>query len=874
MTSTERLRVAIADRYILKGELGAGGMATVYLAEDVRHHRPVALKVLRPELAAVIGAERFLKEIETTANLQHPHILPLFDSGEVDGSVFYVMPFIEGETLRDRIARDKQLPVEDALRIAKEVASALDYAHRRGVIHRDIKPENILLHDGTALVADFGIALAASKTGNTRMTETGMSLGTPHYMSPEQAMGEREITARADVYALGCVLYEMLTGEPPFNGPTAQAIVARVLTDAPRSARGTRATVPMHVDAAISTALSKLPADRFGTAAEFAAALSTPSYGSTMIASTPAPSAKRSLLPWAAAGIASVAAIAAISVAVTRGPSTDSRAVTRSSIFLPPGDHILGSFALSRDGHVLVVEASNAGSARLMTRRMDAESWTAIPGAEDARFPALSPDGRRLTFSSGSNQHVLPIEGGTRQTIGAGFFSSDWLPDGRIIITQRYNSGLALVEREGETPRPLTTPDSATGVLGHWHPQLLADNRHVLYTSYRTPVSSSAVEVFDIKSGETKVLVKGASYGRVLPTGDLIFLRGRTIFAVAFDSRTLEPKGQPVPILDGLAVYDTEARPYLAYSMDGTLVYGLEARWEAQSALEWFDRSGRRTPVVGEITGSGAVAPALSPDGRLVAYVERGADDWDVWVLDLARRTRTRLTTGGGADLGVTWTPDSKEVVWSAERPAFHLYARVADASLPARAIVAEETDRWYPTFTPNAETIVYNESSGSRDQLRRRTLATGTDEPILEPGANFPMLSPDASWLAYTSDQSGRNEVYLVPYPALTGRRSQVSTQGGLDPLFAKGGRELLYRSGRSVMSVPFDPATGTLGTPVELFKQTVVVPFSPSRGYTVTADGLRFMIATRPDGSEPRELIVVSNWFREVREKLNAAR
>src|SRR5438552_16949115 len=227
----DRLTSALADRYTIERELGAGGMATVYLAQDLKHHRRVAIKVLRPELAAVIGAERFLSEVRTTANLQHPHILPLFDSGEADAFLFYVMPFVEGESLRERLVREKQLPIADALRITAEVASALDYAHRHGVIHRDIKPENVMLHDGQALVADFGIALAASKAGGARMTETGMSLGTPHYMSPEQAMGEREITARSDVYALGAVLYEMLTAEPPFTGATAQAVVARVVTE-------------------------------------------------------------------------------------------------------------------------------------------------------------------------------------------------------------------------------------------------------------------------------------------------------------------------------------------------------------------------------------------------------------------------------------------------------------------------------------------------------------------------------------------------------------------------------------------------------------------------------------------------------------------
>ncbi len=278
----KELARSLADRYRIERELGEGGMATVYLAHDLKHDRKVAIKVLRPELAAVIGAERFLAEIRTTANLHHPHILPLFDSGVVSlpgvpgdptGRPYYVMPFIEGETLRDRLSREKQLPITDAIRIAAEVASALDYAHRQGIIHRDIKPANILLHEGNALVADFGIALAASRAGGTRMTETGMSVGTPEYMSPEQAMGEREITARSDVYALGAVTYEMLTGEPPFSGPTAQAIVARILTERPRSIVARRETVSPGMEAAVFTALQKLAADRFGSTTEFSAAL-------------------------------------------------------------------------------------------------------------------------------------------------------------------------------------------------------------------------------------------------------------------------------------------------------------------------------------------------------------------------------------------------------------------------------------------------------------------------------------------------------------------------------------------------------------------------------------------------------------------------
>ncbi|MFL5522358.1 MAG: serine/threonine-protein kinase, partial [Gemmatimonadales bacterium] len=296
------MAAALTDRYLIERELGQGGMATVYLAHDVRHDRRVAIKVLRPELAAVIGAERFLAEIKVTANLQHPHILPLFDSGECEGMLFYVMPVVEGESLRDRLAREKQLPIPEAVRIASEVADALDYAHRKGIVHRDIKPENVLLHDGVALVADFGIALAATKAGATRMTATGLSLGTPAYMSPEQAMGDRDVDARSDVYSLATTLYEMLVGDPPYSGSTAQAIVAKVLTEKPVPVKVHRETVPTNVAAAIQKALHKLPADRFHSAADFARALTTPGWHSGESLSTVAMSSvggvRRGRNPW------------------------------------------------------------------------------------------------------------------------------------------------------------------------------------------------------------------------------------------------------------------------------------------------------------------------------------------------------------------------------------------------------------------------------------------------------------------------------------------------------------------------------------------------------------------------------------------------
>src|SRR5256712_13300458 len=297
----ERLGAALAEHYAIERQIGAGGMATVYLARDLKHDRAVALKVLRPELAAVLGIERFLSEIRVTAHLQHPHILPLFDSGQAGGLIYYVMPHVEGESLRQRLEREKQLPIYEALRLAAGVASALDYAHRHGVIHRDIKPENILFQDGQAVVADFGIALALSAAGGSRLTETGLSLGTPQYMSPEQATGDRLIDARSDIYSLGAVLYEMLAGEPPHTGPTVQSVLARVVTDRPRPLRQLRESVPPHVEAAVVKALAKVRADRFQTAAQFAEALARPGAAS-------APRrvdrlAARDVAPWAIAGL-------------------------------------------------------------------------------------------------------------------------------------------------------------------------------------------------------------------------------------------------------------------------------------------------------------------------------------------------------------------------------------------------------------------------------------------------------------------------------------------------------------------------------------------------------------------------------------------
>ncbi len=352
----DRLKAALSDRYTIERELGSGGMATVYLAEDLKHRRNVAIKVLRPELAAAIGTERFLREREITAGLAHPHILPLLDSGEADGFLFYVMPYVEGESLRDRLQREGQLPLVDALKIAGEVADALGSAHRHNIIHRDIKPENILLEEGHAVVSDFGVARAMTAERRSRITETGITLGTPAYLSPEQAAGERESDGRSDIYALGCVLYEMLAGQPPFTGPTAESIAHQHLTAEPPSVRVIRPAVPDDVVNTVGKALAKAPADRFQTAEELVEALvpqrtslPTPSGGVTPTG-TPPPAARgvpRLALMIGAAAVAVLVSTVATLLLRDRGPQLDERRVV-----VIPFDNLTGDTALDTHGAV------------------------------------------------------------------------------------------------------------------------------------------------------------------------------------------------------------------------------------------------------------------------------------------------------------------------------------------------------------------------------------------------------------------------------------------------------------------------------------------------------------------------------------------
>ncbi|HUF35461.1 MAG TPA: protein kinase, partial [Gemmatimonadales bacterium] len=642
----------LSDRYRLERELGAGGMATVYLADDLKHDRQVAVKVLRPELAAVIGAERFLAEIRTTAALQHPHILPLFDSGAADGFLFYVMPFVAGETVRDRLTREKQLPITDAVRIAGEVAAALDYAHRRGVIHRDIKPENILLHDGSALVADFGIALAASKAGGTRMTETGMSLGTPHYMSPEQALGERDITARADVYAVGCVLYEMLLGEPPFTGPTAQSVVAKVLSDKPGRLTARRERIPPHVEDAVLTALEKLPADRFGTAAEFAAALAAPA-GSRARRETAAPGGRR--LDWrmtAVTGLLAGAAITALALGRTdpAAGGTFGAAGRRQLTF----NGRSGGPAISPDGgYVAYVDRRcprglvNPCTASLLVQERDGGRPVAVlgdvPGLSTPRF---APDGLTLLVSAQLDSaraglFVVPRLGGVPRRIAApGVFDTHATADSAVVATADRGGGLSIARfialPSGAEGDSIVLPEGRVDAIA-WSPdgRLLAlVERYARLTLVRRDGS-----IADSLRGPFRSNVRWTPDGsgvllfRALPVKEDDLVE----FTVNGDGRIVGTGQVQLPATQTLlqGEFDIARRT-------GQLVLATgSATWD----LWTFDLGPDAGPARQRTSGTTWYGiPSISPDGARVFYLRGDAVGDNLYMLTLADGEEEALT--------------------------------------------------------------------------------------------------------------------------------------------------------------------------------------------------------------------------------------
>ena len=880
-TATGRLSAALADRYRIERELGVGGMATVYLAEDLKHERKVAIKVLKPELAAVLGAERFVVEIKTTAAMSHPHILPLFDSGTADGFLFYVMPYIQGETIREKLNRETQFGVDEAVRIAREVADALDYAHRHGVIHRDIKPENILLHDGRAMVMDFGIALAVSAAAGGRMTETGLSLGTPHYMSPEQATAEKEISARSDQYSLASVLYEMLAGQPPYVGGSAQQIIMKIITEQAQPVTALRKSVPPNVAGALAKALEKLPADRFEHAKAFAEALGNPQFLGTSHTGTAHSGLRsrafgpREAIPW---GVAVLATATAVVFGVRGAPSTTVQP-TRFTI-TAPGVEISSNpaVAVSSDGRTIVFAGANGGVTRLYARTLDDPVPRAVAGTEGANGVALSPDSRWVLFSSSDDRvKRVPLEGGRPETLvrtpqPAGLTWNEKLGPvlGMPLMSARYKGLSTIPPRTDTTLTALTLAVRPERFLMHHEPLALADGNTILFADIDE--GAARLGVLNIDDSTTSTLDLEARQLAGIAGDILAYVgRGDHLMAARVDLKARRVIGEPVRIPVG-----TETVNYAVLSPTGTLV--IHTVPSAYQAV-FVDERGVAEPLTPDTVNW--LQPRYSPDGRRIVFDGNFRRSNAIWLYDMESRGLSKLNDGkSSAARLVSWSPDGRRVLNSTRGAGEFRFewitvdgtrAPEAIPGFPQGAIVGSVA------VAPDGRSYVIGtafRSGGFNLQLLRPGVDSAAT-PFVETDANevSPSFSPDGRWVAYASDESGRYEVYAKPFPG-PGARVQISDAGGGEPVWSKDGRRLYYRNGRDMIAADLERGArdGTLavGERRHLFSGDYFGGLS-ERGasYDVSPDGKRFVMARALNGAGA-QLLVWTGWLDEVRRRL----
>ena len=722
-----RLTSALAQRYRVVREIGVGGMATVYLAHDERHDRDVAIKVLHPDLGAALGAERFLAEIRTTARLQHPHILPLLDSGEADGLLYYVMPYVTGETLRDRLERERQLPIDDALRIAREVADALGAAHAIGIVHRDIKPENILIGRGHALVADFGIALAVQTAGGHRMTQTGLSLGTPQYMSPEQAMGDRTIDARTDIYSLGAVTYEMLTGDPPFSGSTVQAIVAKVLTERPTSPTAVRDTVPPAIERAVLTALAKLPADRFGSAEKFAEALAWTdvAYASGVRTGAAAPAAALPARRSRAIELGVLAAAVLLTTAVTwrvaRGTSASSDSAWAAFTQLTDASGVETAPSLSPDGEYFAYSSDARGTFDIYVQRVGGRTPQLVAGdsTADEVWPAYSPDGKQIAYNQrGGGIFVVGATGESPRRLTTFGANAAWSPDGKQIVFGTEEVGSAYtVNASGRI--------WVVDVAGGEPRRILVDATNGLYEPAWSP-SGARIAFWSVIGGQRDLeTVKPDGTDRVKATNDaavdwapswspdgksLYFAsdRGGTmgLWRIAIDEASGRPSGTPEVVGAGVDV--AMDLPHL--SKDGqTLVFRSKVETVNPAAIP-FDQA---TARVGATTllqhRSGTLVPSdVSPDGKWLALFSMLDRQQDLFLMRADGSGLVRLTDDAARDWGPRFTPDGSAVTfYSNAGGKYDAWSMRTDGSGRTRLTDVSPGGAAYSMFAPDGKQLL-----------------------------------------------------------------------------------------------------------------------------------------------------------------------
>jgi hypothetical protein len=878
-SSPDGLSAALAGRYRVERELGVGGMATVYLAHDVRHERRVAIKILHPELAAALGVDRFLAEIKVTANLQHPNILPLLDSGLIDSGVpYYVMPYVEGESLRARLDRERQLPLAEAVTIAKGVAAALGYAHKQGVIHRDIKPENILLQDGHPLVADFGIALAVTMAGGQRLTQTGLSLGTPHYMSPEQAMGERQIDARTDVYALGVVVYEMLAGEPPFTGPNAPAVVAKVLTEKPRSLATLRDTVPSHIDAAVQQALQKLPADRFGSVTEFASALSDPAFSGQHLSDVRAPdraARKRTqvrastVAPWLVTAAAMALAVWAFKrpVAIADREQWDLVAPDSAPIALevrraysPP--------AISPDGTLLVYTAARDSSTMLYITRLGAGDTRPLVETHGGYAPFFSPDGSQIGFLTENQIRRVDATTGKASVIREGIEAhmGTWTSSERIAFMDAGGYGWIDADGTGDVKRTSLRPfmdparpwPGVTAIPGT--DQILVSDAELRVAV----VTLSDGSVLYLTSGEPSATpppldeaLLGVWPRFVAPNYIVLWRPGAKLLAVRFDPGSLRVSGKPVEIQRGVRVSIAGVSPGGTWAYAPSLAAG-------GSVLVNLEDGRERTYSLQPRRYQGI---SLSPDGQQIAtriMSESGRELLEAY--DLAHgAVLTERIDGVPGWTTPQWDPSGRYLYVSS--PSGTVHRKETRSSAHDSSIVRLAGGETFELEgVIGGDTLVTTIGKpGQRDIFYVQYHDLARRIPLVQrDGDQFQAaISPSGRWLAYSVIEGGVRVLIVEPR---TGSGERLRIGEGLNYIWdLNDGLYFVADGFVNRRRVTMGPDGPTADTTVRLMRAP---SFAGESGQTFAPVGggrsLMALMPTAPDAA--KHLVVIRHWEKEL--------
>ena len=875
--------------YEIVARLGAGGMGEVYRARDTRLGRDVAVKVL-PTSLSVDGARlaRFEGEARMLAALNDPHIAAIYgieDLGPATeqgrAATGLVLELIDGETLADRLARGA-LPIVEGIGIAKQIAAGLEAAHDKGIIHRDLKPSNIgLTKGGMVKLLDFGVAKLSVtfETGavehlSTPRSGNGPLFGTVPYMSPEQARGQ-DVDKRTDIWAFGCVLFEMLTRQRPFDGDTPSDQFAAIFERHPPWSALPAAT-PTHVRRLLQRCLDKDPKRRLHDIADARIELNEPSFESVTVIDS---NTRRGLRFYAQViGIALAGVVGALGIWTATRPTAHDRSVVRYTITPPASLPLMGDVRVAPDGSFLVYSSGG----RLAIRRFDRIDAAPIPGTTNAFGPFISPDSRWLGYVDNFTLKKVPVTGGAPITIAQlpGLpIGPTWLNDDTIIVASNNGTtGLLRVPVGGE-PKVLTTVDRAHGERGHLFPSVLPGGRSILFTIAADQPANAQIAIVDLESGQRSTLIRGGSDARYVSSGHLLFVTAGGLSAIRFDLRRHAVVGDPVSLVEQVAI-GGNGRASVSLTESGTLVYVQSTAADTSgSTLLWVDRDGHEEPIAAPPRAY--VGPRISPDGTRIAVEIRDQEN-DIWLWDLARKALTRLTFDPAIDRDPVWTPDGRHIIFASSRTgAFDLYARAADGTGTDVQLTASTNSEYAAQVTPDGLFVIgyevrprtafdvvrfaLNGNPGARGAVTRSELLIET--PADDRNAE---LSPDGRYIAYQSNESGQFEVYVRPYPHIGGGRWQVSTNVGKGPAWSRNGRELFFMDRTNhLMAAPVDTQGDAFsaGAPVTVLQTPYATPFA-WRMYDVSADANRFlMIKGRFSQTAPPTIVVVQNWVEELK-------